>query len=240
MRRLFGQPAPYDAGCERAHMASRSADHRKDLAERRRAAMRARLLDATLQVLAAPGPRTPVIEDVVRRAGISRGTFYQHFDSLEAARVALGQALNEAFTRDVLPVYDFLQRPWQRFAVGYRAFLVHAVQDRRWAAFVTRLDVWPRESVIPLEMDDDIRRGVAAGDFTVVDIDAAVAFLIGGLAGAIEMLRGTAAELPEPQLDALLDMALRVLGCEPELRKSACAFARAHLSEWATRRAAGG
>lgn len=221
-------------------MASRGVDHRKDLAERRRSAMRARVLDATLRVLAAPGSRTPVIEDVVRMAGISRGTFYQHFESLESARVALGQALNEAFTRDVLPVYDFLQRPWQRFAVGYRAFLVHAVQDRRWAAFVTRLDVWPRESVVALEMDDDIRRGVVAGEFAVEDVDATVAFLLGGLAGAIEMLREAEAALPEPQLDTLLDMALRVLGCEPSLRRNARDFARSHLSEWAARRAGGG
>lgn len=68
-------------------------DHRPAVAAQRREKMRARLVEAGLLVIAAKGHEHTVIEDVIARAGVARGTFYNHFASVddlaEAARDAL-------------------------------------------------------------------------------------------------------------------------------------------------------
>jgi len=56
--------------------------------------MRARLLGATMDVCAVANSQGPaVIDDVIRAAKVSRGTFYKHFDSLEQALAELGAQL---------------------------------------------------------------------------------------------------------------------------------------------------
>ena len=66
-----------------------------------------------MRVFANADGRTPVIEDVVREAGVSRGTFYLHFLSLDEVCADL-----PVFREDVLPVtmlpehqaaYDFVE-----------------------------------------------------------------------------------------------------------------------------------
>src|SRR3546814_17148478 len=61
-------------------------DFRIRVAADRRERMRARLLDAVLD-LYQPGRGGPhlVIEDVIQTAGVFRGTFYKYFESLEDA-----------------------------------------------------------------------------------------------------------------------------------------------------------
>ena len=108
------------------------------VAAKKRALTRTRILEATTKVFACAGDRTPVIEDVVRAAGMLRGSFYLHFQSLDEALRALSQAQSDQMTRDILPVYDLLKELWQRFSVGFRLFLKRAQHDPDWASFVTR------------------------------------------------------------------------------------------------------
>lgn len=58
-------------------------------------AMRARLLDATIDCLAASGYGNLSTNDVVRRAGVSRGALAHHFPSKTDLVVAAGQRLLE-------------------------------------------------------------------------------------------------------------------------------------------------
>lgn len=76
---------------------ARAVDHRPAVAAQRREKMRARLVEAAVLVIAAKGMDHVVIEDVIAAAGVSRGTFYNHFpavpDLMQAAKDALGNEL---------------------------------------------------------------------------------------------------------------------------------------------------
>ncbi|KAA2314256.1 TetR/AcrR family transcriptional regulator [Pseudooceanicola sediminis] len=72
-------------------------DHRIAVAAQRREKMHARLVEATIFVIAAKGPAGAVIDDIITEAGVSRGTFYKYFatvnDVLLAAKIALKDEL---------------------------------------------------------------------------------------------------------------------------------------------------
>ena len=72
-------------------------DHRLRSARRKRERMRAHLLDAVLVTYPGDEPGTPaVIDDVIRHANVSRGTFYKYFRSLgEAVEELAAQLADE-------------------------------------------------------------------------------------------------------------------------------------------------
>ena len=77
---------------------ARKVDHRTRVGEERSARTETRILEAALRVFAERGPDAPVIDEFVQAAGISRGTFYNYFDSVEA----LLRATSEWTTREVV------------------------------------------------------------------------------------------------------------------------------------------
>ncbi|HZZ13235.1 MAG TPA: TetR/AcrR family transcriptional regulator [Paraburkholderia sp.] len=194
--------------------------------------MRAKLLDAAMRVYAENVGPGPVIDDVIREAKVSRGTFYKYFDSLEQVLVALGQELSNQMTSDILPVYDVLAEPWQRAAVGYRVFLVRALLDRKWAGFVTRVDVWPHHTLVARYMAADLEKGKALGQFTFDIVDVATDFLMGASAHSIQAIRQGVSD-PNRYMDASVHMALASLGCDQVTARRGAAFSLAYLKSWA-------
>ena len=207
------------------------ADHRVEVAARKRALTRTRILDATIKVIASAGHQHPVIEDVVKEAGISRGSFYLHFQSLEEALRAVAELQSDQFTRDILPVYDVLKEPWQRFAVGFRIFLKRAQADPIWASFVTRSHAISAELLVGTYMREDLRRGNELGQFSFGDIEVAVDFMLGASAAGIYALGGGVKD-PEAYMNESVRMGLVGLGCSAALREKAVRFSRTHLDGW--------
>ena len=206
-------------------------DHRVETAQRKREQMRSRILEATTKVFIQRDGDAPVIEDVVREAGISRGAFYKHFSSLDEALVAAGVKANDRAIADMLPVYDCLSEPWQRAAVGFRLHIVRASLDPRWAGLVTRLDAWPHESSIATHMSRDLARGLESGQFHFDDLDVTIDFVMGASVGGVQaVLQGLTD--PVAYADAAVRLLLQALGCTPELRDRAVAFSRKHVTEW--------
>lgn len=206
-------------------------DHRVVLAQRKRESMRIRILEATMRVFARINDDAPVIEDVVREAGIARGTFYKHFDSLDRALVAAGNEANDRMINNIIQVYDCLKEPWQRSSVGFRVYMVCALQDPKWAAFVTRMDAWSRESLITRYMQQDFRRGKELGQFDVDDIVLASDFFKGASSGGVYAISHGVPD-PNEYMDRAVRMAMRALGCTPELCERSVAFSRKHLTGW--------
>lgn len=208
-------------------------DHRSKVAEKKRILMRAKLLDAAMRVYADhPGP-SPVIDDVIREAQVSRGTFYKYFDSLEQVLVAIGQELSNQMTTDIMPVYGVLTEPWQRVAVGFRLFLVRALLDRKWAGFVSRVDVWPHHSLVAQNMASDLERGRVAGQFSFENVDVATDFLMGASAHGIQTIRQGVPD-PNAYMDASVRMGLASLGCARSICDEGVAFSCAYLKSWAS------
>lgn len=82
----------------------KAVDHRKTVAARRRAEMERRLFLVVLGLLTEKLPSEISINDVIRQADVSRGTFYSYFDSLDQVFLALLTKLAE----DMAPAADRL------------------------------------------------------------------------------------------------------------------------------------
>lgn len=193
--------------------------------------MRARILMATMHIYASGTKDNPAIDDVIKEAGVSRGTFYKYFDSLDLAFLAVGQEISDQFALDLLPIYDILKEPWQRFAVGFRLPLLRASIDPQWASFVTRTEVWPRSSIVARKMVADLQLGLDAGVFQVDDVELAADFLKGACLSCIQTLRRGVSD-PSAYMDAAVSMGLSALGCDAKLILKGVSFSARHLEDW--------
>lgn len=208
------------------------ADHRPRVAQKKREVMRGKLLEAAMRVFAASSGSTIVIDDVIREADVSRGTFYNYFTSLDEVVVAIGQGLTDQMTTDILPVYDILTDPCQRVAVASRIFLIRALLDPQWAGFVTRVDAWQHNSLVAEYMSRDLENGQASGDFSIGRIDAATDFLMGASAHGIQaILQGV--EHPDSYMDCCVHLTMASLGCNTETCRKGVAFSASYLKSWA-------
>lgn len=206
-------------------------DHRIDVAEKKRVLMRARLVDAAMRAFADQDNLTPVIDDVIREAKVSRGTFYNYFNSLDEVLVLIGQDLTNQMTTEILPVYGILVEPWQRFSVGYRLFLTRAMLERKWAGFVTRTSAWAQDSLVARHMCEDLSNGKKQGQFVFDDVQVAADFLKGAAAFGIQALHGGVAN-PIDYIDSSVRMGLASLGCDRKLIEEGVKFSSDYMKSW--------
>lgn len=205
-------------------------DHRIAVAARRREKMRARLLDATFAVFTREGAALPRIEDVVGAAQVSRGTFYLYFQTLDDALHALVQQQSDEMTRASLPIYEVLQEPWQRFAVGLRLFLQRAGTNPAWASFMARSDPLHKQAMTHY-MREDLRLGKERGQFSYADLDVAMVVKMSTLLAGIRTL-GQGVPKPGSYMDECIRMALVGLKCTDGLCERSVAFSRHHMEGW--------
>lgn len=121
-------------------MTSNKTDHRTRVGLQRSARTETRILEAALGVFAELGPDAPKIDDFVAAAGISRGTFYNHFESVELLLEATSEWTTRETIRAIEGALAGLEGPLMRLGTGSRLFLAKAQADRVWSRFVGR--VW--------------------------------------------------------------------------------------------------
>lgn len=206
-------------------------DRRPQAARRKRQLTRRKLIDAAICVFAQSAGSAPVIDDVIRQADVSRGTFYNHFNSLDEVLVAVGIELNDQMTTGVLPVYDILTEPWQRFSVGFRLFLVRSLLDRKWASFVTRVEAWPSQHKVAEYLMKDLKQGREQGQFVFARLDVAMNFVMGASAHGMHAL-SQGAEDTNQYMDSCVHMALMSVGCSPAICQDGVEFSLGYLQAW--------
>lgn len=164
-------------------------DHRVRVARVKRERMRAHLLNAVKETYHGEREGKPVvIDDVIRHANVSRGTFYQYFNSLEDAVAECGSILTIEMTEAIFDMYNAVDDPVERVATGFQTFLMRSVMDPNWGAFLTHIGVLAGDNLMIHHIRDDISRGVDSGDFDVPSIDVAVDLLIGAKIEAIRRI----------------------------------------------------
>ncbi|MEN0106626.1 MAG: TetR/AcrR family transcriptional regulator [Pseudomonas sp.] len=211
------------------HQEETALDHRSVTARRKRDAMRARILAATMDLLVDPTKVSVTIEDVAQAAQISRGAFYKHFASLEEALTAIGQEATDGMTLHILPVYDVLTEPLQRISTGMRLFLRRAHTDPRWAAFFLRADLVQNQSILLQYVSADLDAGQRAGVLDLPSMQAGVDTLIGATLEGVRSLNQRNVADPEGYIDAVILLVLRGFGVGTEQAREAVAFSKAYL-----------
>lgn len=164
-------------------------NHRVRVGRQRREKMRAHLLQSVLTVCSAEGRREPaLIDDVVRHAEVSRGTFYKYFDSLDLAVAELGAQLGDEMTQGISAVYDVLEDPVMRTATGFQMFLLRAIIEPEWGAFIAHIGLLSADNLLTGKIRDDIALGLETGDYSVPSIDLASDLLMGAKIEAIRRM----------------------------------------------------
>lgn len=219
---------------------SASADFRVRAAAQKRQRMRERLISATIDAFgdAKPGVQ-PVIDDVIRAAEVSRGTFYKYFDSLDQVLAEIGQRTAAEMLSSFEQLFDGVSDGAVRTAAGPLMAMARAAMEPRHAAFISRMDFIdfmagqdPRSLIVGRCLAD----GRAQGRLKFNSLDAAIDLVIGvSVEGARRVLKTGALDAAHIRETATL--VLLGLGLGRKAAELAVAKAWQHLQAQAQARA---
>lgn len=100
---------------------------------RRRAETRARIIAAAFEIFGEENGLFARIEDVVEKAGVTRATFYNHFNSMVELREAVTREVTHDFLEAVTTAVSQTPDSREQCTVAVRYYLRRAQKDRRWA-----------------------------------------------------------------------------------------------------------
>lgn len=149
-------------------------DHRVRVGAQRREKTRLRLLETALTVFTDKGPDVAVIDDFIAAAGVSRGTFYNHFRTTNELLLALATAMSDEVLQIVDPLVLTIEDPMRRFATGTRLYMQMALRYPLWGGFITRVGtrIATRGQLIDVYLTRDLgeahkEKRIAAGSLLV-------------------------------------------------------------------------
>ena len=193
--------------------------------------MRNRLLDAVLDLYQPGTGLHLVIDDVIKVAGVSRGTFYKYFDSLEQAIDALGEQMAESMICDFHQLFDEESDAAVRAIGGATITMVRAWHDPRWAGFTCRIDYvdyFARASTLDSLVRTALQAARDADQMAFRSLDVAVDMIIGMTVEARRRLMRQP-QAPCAYMDELLTCTFGGLGMRPEPLSKAKAVAWKHI-----------
>ena len=155
---------------------------------------RGRLMDAAVRVIAAVGLNNMGIGDVLAEAKVSRGTFYNHFKTLDDLLGALSERLQDEFRHECDTVAASVVDPAERLVVGVRHVIHRSVAEPEWGWLVIHFrfeDSTLREGFREGPARD-IRAAVAAGRLSAeTNVEVGTDLLLGCMHAAVRRaLRG--------------------------------------------------
>ena len=197
----------------------KGVDHRKIVAARRRAEMEKRLFLVALELLSKKLPSEISINDVIRQANVSRGTFYSYFDSLEQVFLALLTRLTE----DMAPAADRLivgiPDGGTRIAKVIR-FILHFGRRAPLCGKLMMQSGWPIVQSAPTflgNLQRDVELAMAQGRFDKMHGSVAANLIIGPTRGGMQamVLGPTIPDYPEQlTLRILLSLGMSRIAAE--------------------------
>ncbi len=195
---------------------------------------RRRIHDAAQRTFAEKG-RAAQIDDIIRDAGVSRGTFYNYYRTVDQLFEEVAAELAEDLGRRVYAQGLGIADPAQRIANGIRYFCHHAHANRDWGHFLANFGL-STETLLTAIRDTalrDLSEGIASGRFRVRSDQAEIALtLISGavLGGFRLILAGV--ETPGRVGETTAEMAMRAFGVDDD---EASALSRADLPPLSTK-----
>src|SRR6516164_5965222 len=137
-------------------MAKINLARRAEIGQEKRARTRGQLLTAARALFADRSWASVTIDDLVREAGVAKGTFYVHFQDMHAMTVAVADDLISEFDELIQAERTSASNTLLRIALGCNAFIEAALYDRcrAWGSLVARSAKPPEPS------SRGLRRGV--------------------------------------------------------------------------------
>lgn len=160
-----------------------NAEARAALAEQRRERTRDRLLTAAESVIAEKGLSGGSIDEFVRAAGVSRGTFYNYFPTTTDLIEALNRRVSRHMGRLLTTIAERPADPATRLAASLHSVLAAYRADpvRGWVAMQIATSRAAPQPVYEQAFALLYREGVKRGQFRDVDIVVAQTLCFGTL-----------------------------------------------------------
>jgi len=194
---------------------------RAEIGREKRERTRAQIVEAGLILLAERPPEALTVDAIVEAAGVAKGTFYYHFQSVEELVAAVGAKLADSFDELLAPSRLDEPDPIVRMSLAFTKFLEKAINDPLWGRLVVRsaqaptgFDLGVREN-----LKADLAEAIAQGRLTIQDVDLAADIVIGIW---LQVTRGSLERHNSPEFTRqALDAVLRALGVtQPGICKS--------------------
>jgi AcrR family transcriptional regulator len=156
----------------------RSVPNRRD---RRKLATRQILLDATQALLASRSMDALSVDEIVMRADVAKGTFYNHFSDKDALARELASHVRTRLENEITRTNEGIDDPAQRIARAFCCVLRFCLGAPDQAAAMMKL--FPRATDPAAPMNAGVRRdvadGLAQGRIVAPSEDVAVACIVG-------------------------------------------------------------
>lgn len=176
--------------------------------------MRSRLLGSALKIVAQNGPGATSIDDVISAAQVSRGTFYNYFDSPDALVRVLATEIAYELVRMAEPLVLKHDDPAERVASGMRIFIRLAIRHSVVGGFMLRLG-WPdldQRQVLFDFVRRDLEEGLRRQRLAKMPLALAINIVSGTVIGTIHSMLHGATE--SDFVEQAVASALRALGIE--------------------------
>lgn len=153
----------------------------------RRERMRARLKEAALYTLGRGDAGT--IDDVIRQAGVSRGTFYNYFQSSDDLLRAVADQCGTELMQAVAPIVEGLDDPAERMSAGPRSWISLIEQYPHLATFFRRAGLYILENEqVRTDLPRDLIAGMKSGRFSIKELELGFVLVAGTVLAAINTL----------------------------------------------------
>jgi AcrR family transcriptional regulator len=192
---------------------------RAEIGREKRARTRAQILESGATLLAERPLEALTVDAVVEAAGVAKGTFYYHFQSMEELAAAVGEKLGESFDELLAPARLGLPDPVARISFGLSRFLEKAIAEPAWARLVVQSAQAPTEFArsVRANLKTDLTDAKAQGRLIVQDVELAADIVMGIW---LQVMRGTLQRPITPDLThQALDAVLRAIGASPGPRR---------------------
>lgn len=165
-------------------------NHRVRVGAQRREKTRLRLLESALTVFTEKGPDVAVIDDFIAAAGVSRGTFYNHFKTTNELLFALATAMSDEVLQIVDPLVLHLHDPVERFAAGTRLYMQMALRYPLWGSFITQVGtrIATRGQLIDIYLTRDLELAQSKKRLKVDSVRVARDIVLGAIFYGIETM----------------------------------------------------
>jgi AcrR family transcriptional regulator len=184
---------------------------RAEIGREKRARTRAQIVEAGIVLLAERPPEALTVDAIVEAAGVAKGTFYYHFQSVEELVAAVGAKLADSFDELLAPTLLGEPDPIVRMSLAFTKFLEKAINDPLWGRLVVRSAQVPAAlGGIREHLEADLAGAIAQGRLAIQDPELAADVVMGIW---LQITRGSLERRTSPELTRqALDAVLRALG----------------------------
>ncbi len=192
-------------------MAKIDLARRAEIGREKRARTRAQIVEAGLVLLADRPPEALTVDAIVEAAGVAKGTYYYHFQSVEELVAAVGAKLADSFDELLAPSRLDEPDPILRMSFAFTKFLEKALDDPVWGRLVVRSAQVPGElGRIREHLKADLAQAIIQQRVAIEDVELAADIVLGIW---LQVTRGTLERRAAPDLTRqALDAVLRALG----------------------------